>query len=50
MAKKADVPEFGMLRGVKVVHASTVVAGPIAGLPYGRDGCRCHMDREHKIP
>ena len=30
MAKKADVPEFGMLRGVKVVHASTVVAGPIA--------------------
>ncbi len=30
MAKRTDVPEFGMLRGVKVVHASTVVAGPIA--------------------
>ena len=30
MAKRADVPEFGMLRGVTVVNASTVVAGPIA--------------------
>ncbi|NCB24243.1 MAG: crotonobetainyl-CoA--carnitine CoA-transferase [Bacteroidia bacterium] len=30
MAKKNDIPEFGMLRGVKVVNASTVVAGPIA--------------------
>ena len=30
MARRTDVPEFGMLRGVRVVHASTVVAGPIA--------------------
>lgn len=30
MARKSDIPEFGMLRGVKVVHSSTVVAGPIA--------------------
>lgn len=28
--KRSEIPEFGMLRGVKVVHASTVVAGPIA--------------------
>ena len=28
--KRTEIPEFGMLRGVKVVHASTVVAGPIA--------------------
>lgn len=30
MAKRSDIPEFGMLRGIKVVHSSTVVAGPIA--------------------
>lgn len=30
MAKKSDIPEFGLLSDLKVVHASTVVAGPIA--------------------
>lgn len=30
MARKTDIPEFGLLHGLKVVHASTVVAGPIA--------------------
>ena len=40
MAKKADVPEFGMLRGVKVVHASTVVAGPIAASLMAEMGAR----------
>lgn len=30
MAKKTDIPEFGLLSDLKVVHASTVVAGPIA--------------------
>jgi L-carnitine CoA-transferase len=30
MAKKSDIPEFGLLSDLKVVHASTVAAGPIA--------------------
>ncbi|MDR3363019.1 MAG: CoA transferase [Desulfovibrio sp.] len=30
MARKNDIPAFGLLNGLKVVHASTVVAGPIA--------------------
>lgn len=29
MAKKTDIPKFGLLSDIKVVHASTVVAGPI---------------------
>lgn len=30
MARKTEIPSFGLLNGLKVVHASTVVAGPIA--------------------
>ena len=30
MAKNTDIPEFGALSGVRVVHASTSVAGPFA--------------------
>lgn len=30
MAKKSDIPSFGLLAGLKVVHASSVVAGPVA--------------------
>lgn len=30
MAKKSDIPVFGLLSGLKVVHSSSVVAGPIA--------------------
>lgn len=28
--RKSEIPQFGLLNGLKVVHASTVVAGPIA--------------------
>lgn len=30
MAKKSDIPKFGLLSGLKAVHSSSVVAGPIA--------------------
>ncbi|WP_258361132.1 L-carnitine CoA-transferase [Moorella sulfitireducens (nom. illeg.)] len=30
MAKRTDIPEFGPLSGIKVVHATMSVAGPIA--------------------
>ncbi|MEL1136085.1 L-carnitine CoA-transferase [Desulfitobacterium sp. THU1] len=40
MARKADVPQFGPLAGVKVVHSSLSVAGPFAAemfAEYGAD-------------
>ncbi|MDR1183234.1 MAG: CoA transferase [Coriobacteriales bacterium] len=35
---KKDIPEFGLLHGLKVVHASTVVAGPIAAELMAENG------------
>lgn len=36
--RKNEIPQFGLLAGVKVVHSSTVVAGPIAAELMAENG------------
>ncbi len=36
--RKNEMPEFGLLSGLKVVHASSVVAGPIAAELMAENG------------
>ena len=36
--RKSEIPDFGLLNGVKVVHSSTVVAGPIAAEIMAENG------------
>lgn len=36
--RKSEIPEFGLLHGLKVVHASTVVAGPICAELMAENG------------
>lgn len=38
MVKRADIPQFGLLSGIKVVHSSVSIAGPFAAELYADYG------------
>lgn len=44
--RRTDIPQFGPLQGVKVVHSSISIAGPFCAQLMADHGRRRHLDRE----
>jgi len=50
MSKSSDIPEFGLLSGINVVHVSTSVAGPWAAQQYAENGANVIWIENPNIP
>jgi L-carnitine CoA-transferase len=50
MAKRSDIPEFGVLNGVKVVVSAASVAGPFCGTLCADHGADVILIEQSKVP
>lgn len=50
MAKRSEIPEFGLLSGVRVVHCTTSIAGPLAASLFAEAGADVIMLENAKTP
>ncbi|AHF08625.1 CoA transferase [Desulfitobacterium metallireducens] len=50
MAKRSDIPQFGLLSGVRVVHCTASIAGPLAASLFAEAGADVIMLENAKTP
>jgi len=50
LAKRSDIPQFGLLSGVRVVHVTTSIAGPLAAGLFAESGADVIMLENAKTP